>query len=74
MKFKNKIIEEFGQYIYQDKDGNYAIDSDPETHRPCYVYLKDNLITCKCLNMVKERSFKECYNVLKQGLYQKISI
>lgn len=73
MKFKDKIIVEFGQYIYQDKNGNYAIESEPEKFRPCFVYLKNDLLTYKCSNIVKERSFKECYNVLKQGIYQKIS-
>lgn len=74
MKFKNKIIEEFGQYIYQDKDGNYALESVPEIFRPCFVYLKNNYLSAKLSNIIKERSFKKCYLLLKKGIYQKISI
>lgn len=74
MKFKDKIIQEFGKFIYQDEDGEYAVESDLETFRPCYVYLKKDYLSCKCSNIIKERSFKQCYFLLKKGIYKKISM
>lgn len=73
MKFKDKIIEEFGDYIYQDRHGNYAIEKDDAMNRKCSVILKNDYISCKCSNIIQERSYKNCYLVLKQGIYQKIS-
>lgn len=73
MKFKDRIIEEFGDYIYQDGRGNYAIEKDEMQHRGSYVVLKNDYISCKGSNIVRERSFKKCYNVLSNGIYQKIS-
>jgi len=73
MKFKDRIIEEFGDYIYQDRFGNYALERDVQLNKKCSVFLRNDYISCKGSNIVKERSFKECYRILKQGIYQKIS-
>lgn len=73
MKFKEKIIQEFGEYIYKDKNGEYAIESDSVFFRPCFVYLKNGFISCKGSNIIKQNSFKQCYFILKQGIYQKVS-
>lgn len=73
MNFKEKIIQEFGKYIYQDKNGEYAFEKDIMLNKPCSVFLKDGYFSCKCSNIVQERSFKQCYFVLKKGIYQKLS-
>ncbi len=74
MKFKDRIIQEFGEYIYRDKNGEYAFEREYNLNRPCFVFLKDGYLSCKCSSIVQEKSFKQCYLLLKQGIYQKIKI